>query len=113
MCQKLICLFSPVFVLLAIAPAANAQVTNLLRNPSFEEDELILDDPDWSTWTTWNPAEGAGSNAVIVDTEASGFVENEWIGRGLVLGDTLRAQVTMPDPRCVMTTLAQDEAARR
>ena len=54
----------------AIPQASHAQVVNLLKNPSFEEEELVLDDPDWSTWTTWNPAEGAGSNAVIVDTEA-------------------------------------------
>jgi hypothetical protein len=44
---------------------------NLLQNPSFEEDEAILDDPDWSQWVTWNPAEGAGSNATIVDTDAA------------------------------------------
>ncbi len=43
---------------------------NLLLNPSFEEDEAVLDDPDWAQWCTWNPAEGAGSNAAIVDTEA-------------------------------------------
>ena len=44
---------------------------NLLQNPSFEEDEAILDDPDWVQWCTWNPAEGAGSNATIVDTESA------------------------------------------
>jgi hypothetical protein len=43
---------------------------NLALNPSFEEDEVILDDPDWYSWCTWNPAEGAGSNATIVDTDA-------------------------------------------
>jgi hypothetical protein len=43
---------------------------NLLQNPSFEEDEPILDDPDWVQWCTWNPAEGAGSNVTIVDTDA-------------------------------------------
>ena len=43
---------------------------NLVLNPSFEEDEVILDDPDWYSWGTWNPAEGAGSNATIVDTDA-------------------------------------------
>jgi hypothetical protein len=43
---------------------------NLVLNPSFEDDEAILDDPDWLQWATWNPAEGAGSNATIVDTES-------------------------------------------
>jgi hypothetical protein len=45
-------------------------VENLVQNPSFEEDEAVLDDPDWAMWCTWNPAEGAGSNAMIVDTES-------------------------------------------
>ena len=43
---------------------------NLVLNPSFEEDDLVLDDPDWYKWCTWNAAEGAGSNATIVDTDA-------------------------------------------
>ena len=50
---------------------AVAQVDNLVLNPSFEEDEAILDDPAWYAWATWNPVEGAGSNATIVDTEAA------------------------------------------
>jgi hypothetical protein len=48
----------------------SGDTVNLLQNPSFEEDEPILDDPDWVQWCTWNPAEGAGSNATIVDTES-------------------------------------------
>ena len=47
------------------------EVENLMQNPSFEEDEPVLDDPDWVQWCTWNPAEGAGSNATIVDTDAA------------------------------------------
>jgi len=43
---------------------------NLLQNPSFEEDEPILDDPDWVHWCTWNPEQGAGSNTTIVDTDS-------------------------------------------
>lgn len=46
---------------------------------------------------------------VIVDTGEAGFVENGWVGRELSLGDAVRTSVAMPDPRCVMTTLAQDE----
>ena len=49
---------------------------------------------------------------VIVDTEEAGFVENNWIGRELAIGDALRLGVALPDPRCVMTTLAQDELPR-
>ncbi len=49
---------------------------------------------------------------VIVGTEEAGFVENGWIGHALGIGDTLRFNVTLPDPRCVITTLAQDELPR-
>jgi hypothetical protein len=42
----------------------------VVLNPSLEDDEVILDDPDWLGWATWNPAEGAGSNATIVDTDS-------------------------------------------
>ena len=33
---------------------------------------------------------------------------NGWTGHGLRLGDSARLDVVMPDPRCVMTTLAQE-----
>jgi uncharacterized protein YcbX len=46
---------------------------------------------------------------VIVGTHQAGFVENQWVGREVALGDAVRLKVTMPDPRCVMTTLAQDD----
>jgi hypothetical protein len=49
---------------------------------------------------------------VIIDTREAGFVENNWIGRELAIGDALRFNVALPDPRCVMTTLAQDELPR-
>ena len=44
---------------------------------------------------------------VVVATEERGFVENDWIGRRLALGDEVRLEVTGPCPRCVMTTLPQ------
>jgi uncharacterized protein YcbX len=49
---------------------------------------------------------------VIVATTEAGFVENDWIGHELAIGDTLRLDIALPDPRCVMTTLAQDELPR-
>jgi len=70
MCKRLIYLTSFVLALVAVPLVTNAQVENLVLNPSFEEDEAILDDPNWEAWATWNPAEGAGSNATIVDTES-------------------------------------------
>jgi uncharacterized protein YcbX len=46
---------------------------------------------------------------VMVATHKPGFVENDWIGRLLEIGDGVRLRVAMRDPRCVMTTLAQDD----
>ena len=38
-----------------------------------------------------------------------GFVENEWLGKTLVIGDEVRIDITDPCQRCVMTTLAQGD----
>jgi uncharacterized protein YcbX len=46
---------------------------------------------------------------LIVDADGAGFVENEWVGRTLAIGEAARVRVALPDPRCVMPTLAQDE----
>jgi MOSC domain-containing protein len=46
---------------------------------------------------------------VIVNTDADGFVENGWPGHALDLGKDVRLDVAIPDPRCVMTTLAQGD----
>jgi uncharacterized protein YcbX len=46
---------------------------------------------------------------VVVTSSARGFVENAWIGRRLALGGQVRLAVILPDPRCVMTTLAQED----
>jgi uncharacterized protein YcbX len=49
---------------------------------------------------------------VIVDTPARGFLENEWLGRSLAIGDDVRIGVALPDPRCVMPSLAQEDLPR-
>ena len=46
---------------------------------------------------------------VIVGATEPGFVENGWIGRELAIGDGVRLSMALSDPRCVMTTLAQDD----
>jgi MOSC domain-containing protein len=46
---------------------------------------------------------------VVVETPDDGFAENGWPGRSLELGDKVRLTVFLPDPRCVMTTLAQED----
>ncbi|HWA63644.1 MAG TPA: MOSC domain-containing protein, partial [Caulobacteraceae bacterium] len=45
---------------------------------------------------------------LVVESPAEGFVENAWLGRRVSVGGAA-LQVTMADPRCVMTTLAQDD----
>jgi uncharacterized protein YcbX len=51
-------------------------------------------------------------NIVVATEGADGFVEQQWVGRTLALGDTIRLQVTGPCPRCVMTTLPQADLPR-
>ena len=46
---------------------------------------------------------------LIVDVDGDGFVENDWIGHTLALGDGVRLPVDLADPRCVMTTLPQGD----
>jgi len=46
---------------------------------------------------------------VILKTDGSGFVENDWVGHTLGLGEGAQLRVALLDPRSVMTTLAQDD----
>jgi uncharacterized protein YcbX len=47
---------------------------------------------------------------ITIDTSGlTGFVENDWVGKTIKIGDTLRLQVSDPCPRCVMPTLAQGD----
>lgn len=39
----------------------------------------------------------------------TGFVENEWIGKTLQIGSEVQLEITGPCPRCVMTTLPQED----
>ena len=46
---------------------------------------------------------------LVVDSDSSGFPENEWIGRRVAIGDDVIIEITGPCPRCVMTTIAQPD----
>jgi uncharacterized protein YcbX len=49
-------------------------------------------------------------NMVIATPDAQqGFVEHEWIGRDVSVGEEVRLHITGPCTRCVMTTLAQSD----
>lgn len=45
---------------------------------------------------------------VVVDFDGEGFVENDWVDRSLGVGQ-VEVQVVLAVPRCVMTTLGQDD----
>jgi uncharacterized protein len=50
-------------------------------------------------------------NVVVAIDDATGFVENDWVGHGLNFGGA-SASVFLAAPRCVMTTLAQPGLAQ-
>ena len=48
-------------------------------------------------------------NVMIAPPEGeSGFVENDWVGRELAIGDEVRLRISDPTPRCSVPTLAQE-----
>lgn len=49
---------------------------------------------------------------IVVDAGTEGFVENDWIGKTLAIGDEVQLAITGPCPRCVMTTLPQADLPR-
>ena len=46
---------------------------------------------------------------VQANTDQTGFIENEWVGHTLVIGHEVRLHIIRPTPRCVMTTLPQED----
>jgi uncharacterized protein YcbX len=48
-------------------------------------------------------------NLIINTAGQKGFIENQWIGKTLLIGPEVKIQITGPCPRCVMTTLAQGD----
>ncbi|MGE0648113.1 MAG: MOSC domain-containing protein [Alphaproteobacteria bacterium] len=46
---------------------------------------------------------------LVIETpgDEGGFVENDWVGRTLTIGNDVRLRVTDPTPRCAIPTLAQ------
>jgi uncharacterized protein len=49
---------------------------------------------------------------VIVDNPGSGFVENDWVGHSLAIGDEVQLAVALPDPRCCMPGVEQEDLPR-
>ncbi len=42
----------------------------------------------------------------------TGFVENDWVGRELAIGEAVRLRISDPTPRCSIPTLAQEDLAK-
>ena len=52
-------------------------------------------------------------NVTIATPEGeSGFVENDWVGRELAIGEDVRLRISDPTPRCSIPTLAQEDLAK-
>jgi len=49
---------------------------------------------------------------IVVETDGEPFLENAWVGRTIALGEEVVLRVTIPCPRCVVTTLAQSDLPR-
>lgn len=51
---------------------------------------------------------------IVVESSSSetAFVENDWIGRSISIGDEVQLAITEACPRCVMTTLPQGDLPR-
>jgi len=58
-----------VMILFAVPLITHAQVENLITNPSFEEDEVILNDAAYEFWWTWGWEDGLNSTAEFDESE--------------------------------------------
>jgi uncharacterized protein YcbX len=61
-----------------------------------------------SPGTTFDPRRFRPNMIVSTNGEAD-FVENDWPGKTIAIGDDVRIKVMMPTIRCVVTTRAQDD----
>ena len=52
-------------------------------------------------------------NVTIATPEGeTGFVENDWVGRELAIGEAVRLRISDPTPRCSIPTLAREDLAK-
>ena len=51
-------------------------------------------------------------NIVVETGEKSGFVENDWVGRTVAIGEEIRLRISDPTPRCSIPTLGQQGLAK-
>jgi len=51
-------------------------------------------------------------NLMIDTDDGNGFVENDWVGRTVAIGDDVRLRISDPTPRCSIPTLGQEFLAK-
>lgn len=51
---------------------------------------------------------------IVIDLNSKeiGFIENDWVGKNISIGNEVILKITQTCPRCVMTTLAQDNLVK-
>ena len=49
---------------------------------------------------------------LVIQSGAEPFIENSWVGRAIAIGSELVLRITIPCPRCISVTLAQDDLPR-
>ena len=49
---------------------------------------------------------------ILIHSNAEAFIENSWVGRTILIGNEVVLKVSIPCPRCVSVTLAQDDLPR-
>ena len=74
-----------ILMLFAVPLVTHAQVENLITNPSFEEDEVILNDAAYEFWWTWGWEDGLNS---IAEFDESEFIDGKRSLRVDPKGDT-------------------------
>ncbi len=48
-------------------------------------------------------------NLILDVPEAEGFIEEQWVGKIITIGDHVQLKILQPTKRCIMTTLAQGD----
>ena len=72
----------------------------LMTTASLRTAQALHPDGDWD--------DRRFRSTVLLDVEGDGFVEQDWVGRSLRIGD-VEVAVAAPTPRCVMVTLSQQD----
>jgi uncharacterized protein YcbX len=49
---------------------------------------------------------------LVIHSESDPFIENTWVGRTITIGTEVVLRVSIPCPRCISVTLAQDDLPR-